>query len=69
MSNRAIVALMLTVEYDADVTDGESIASAMDTLLETAMSTPGVLSEYGEVSVGEFLVIGDDDDEDDGEDA
>jgi len=48
--------LSLTVRYDPDRTDPESIAAAMDRLLEMAMSTPGILDDYGEVSVEEFLV-------------
>jgi len=48
---------MLTVgiDYDDSITDPESLAAAMDTLLRTAMSTPGVLDDYGSPSVGEFL--------------
>jgi hypothetical protein len=46
--------LMIPVYYDEDKTDGESIASAFDTLLETAMSTAGVLDEYADPEVGEF---------------
>jgi hypothetical protein len=36
--------------------DAESLACAMDRLLETALSTPGILSEYGNPRVGEFYV-------------
>jgi hypothetical protein len=51
-----MVKLTLVVEYDPELTDGESVAAAMDTLLETAMSTPGILDEYGPVEVGAFEV-------------
>ena len=46
--------LTIDVEYDPDVTDPESLASAMDILLETALSTPGILDEYGNPVVGGF---------------
>jgi hypothetical protein len=49
--------LSLTVRYDDKVTDAEALCSALDTLLETAMSTPGVLEEYGNPSVSEFQVV------------
>ena len=39
--------LMLQVEFDPEKTDAESIAVAADRLLETALSTPGILEEYG----------------------
>lgn len=46
--------LILEVEYDDRVTDDESLCSAFDTLLETAMSTPGILDEYGNPKVHGF---------------
>ena len=48
--------LTLDVEYDDQVTDPESLASAADRLLKTALSTPGILDEYGNPRFGEFLV-------------
>jgi hypothetical protein len=48
--------LYFAVEYDDSKTDAESVATALDALMETALSTPGVLDEYGPVDVGEFLV-------------
>ena len=47
--------LWVEVEYDAAVTDPESLATALDILMETALSTPGIMDDYGDVSVGEFL--------------
>jgi len=38
------------------MTDGEGLACAMDRLLETALSTPGIFEEYGNPEVGEFFV-------------
>lgn len=46
------------VTYDPAVTDAESLAAALDMLLETALSTPELLDEYGNPSVGEFYAIG-----------
>jgi len=48
--------LTVEVEYDPAVTDPESLACAMDRLLETALSTPGILDEYGNPTIGEFFV-------------
>lgn len=49
--------LMLDIYYDKSKTDAESLATAMDTLLNTAMSTEGILDDYGPVEVGEFFVL------------
>ena len=48
--------LELEVRFEPQVTDAESLASAFDQLLETAMSTPGILDEYGSVIPGDFYV-------------
>lgn len=48
--------LTLVVEYDAELTDPEALAGALDRLLETALSTPGILDEYGNPKFGEFFV-------------
>lgn len=42
------------VTYDPEITDPESLASALDTLMETALSTPDILDDYGNPEVGEF---------------
>ena len=52
--------LKVVVEYDETKTDAESVATALDRLMETAMSTPGILEEYGNPDVGEFLIDQDD---------
>jgi hypothetical protein len=54
MPNTAKALLTTTVEYDPTITDPESIACAMDRLLKTVLSTPGVIEEYGDFKVGEF---------------
>lgn len=48
--------LCLDVDYDPRQTDPESLCSALDLLLETAMSTPYILEEYGPVQVGHFCI-------------
>ena len=48
--------LTVEVEYNPAMTDGEGLACAMDRLFETALSTPDILSEYGNPTVGEFFV-------------
>jgi hypothetical protein len=49
--------LKLDVEYDPGVTDDESLASSLDTLMATALSTPGILDEYGNPHVGQFSIL------------
>ena len=49
--------MFLEIDYDPGVTDPEGLASAMDRLLETAISTPGILDEYNNPRFGEFLVL------------
>ena len=48
--------LSIEVEFDPQQTDAESLASAADTLLQTALSTPGVLDEYGNPQFGALFI-------------
>ena len=48
--------LTVEVEYDQAATDPEGLARAMDRLLETVLSTPGIMDEYQNPKMGEFLV-------------
>lgn len=48
--------LQISIEYDPALTDAEAIAGTADTLLETALSIPGVLDEYGNPRFGRFLI-------------
>lgn len=48
--------LALEVSYDDQLTDPEALTAALDRLMDTALSTPGILEEYGEVEVGAFHV-------------
>jgi hypothetical protein len=50
------VTLHLDVTYDPMVTDAASVAVAVDRLLETALSTPDILDEYGSPHIGGDLV-------------
>lgn len=43
----------LAVTFDEKVTDEDSIGEAVDSLVETAASTPGILDDYGEVHIGQ----------------
>lgn len=52
------VKLYVEVDYDPAVTDAESVAAAIDMLMGVALSTPEILDEYGNPSIGEFLVEG-----------
>lgn len=48
--------LTVEIEYDPRKTDPEGLACAMDRLLETAVSIPEVMDEYGNPAIGEFFV-------------
>ena len=48
--------LTVELDYDPEMTDPEGLASAMDRLLETVLSTPGIVEEYGDPKMGEFFV-------------
>jgi hypothetical protein len=48
--------LTLDIEYDPELTDPEGLACAADRLLETVLSTPGIMDEYGAPRFGEFFV-------------
>jgi len=50
--------LTVEVDYDAEITDPESLATATDKLMKTACSTPGILDDYGNPIFGTFLVAG-----------
>jgi hypothetical protein len=52
----ATVTLQLRVSFDPHRTDGEAVAAALDRLLTTARSTPGILEDIGPVDIGELTV-------------
>lgn len=49
--------LYVEIEFDDEITDAESMATALDQLMKTALSTPGILEEYGDPEIGEFFVL------------
>jgi len=49
------VTFTVTVTFDPEITDEDSIATALDRLMETALSTPGIFDDYGNPEVGEFF--------------
>ena len=48
--------LTVDVEFDPNVTDAESIASAAGRLMETILSTPGIMDEYANPRFAPFFV-------------
>jgi hypothetical protein len=53
----AVATLSVTVTYDDSITDPEALACAADRLLETVLSTPGLLDEYGNPQFGSFEIL------------
>ena len=51
--------LTIDVNYNENKTDPESLATALDNLMETALGTHGILEEYGDPNIGEFFVKND----------
>lgn len=58
MPNTETAQLYVEVEFDPAMTDAESLATAMDRLMETALSTPDIMAEYGDPAVKEFYAVG-----------
>jgi len=52
-----IKTLTIEIDFDENVTDADSVGAAVDSLLETAMSTPGILEEYGNPSIGQTCIL------------
>ena len=50
--------LTVNIDYNPKKTDPEGLATAMDRLLETVLSTPGIMEEYGTPRIGKFFVAG-----------
>lgn len=48
------VLMTIPVTFDTDHTDADAVSVALDILMTTATSSPGVLDDYGMVGVGEF---------------
>lgn len=45
--------LSIVVDFNPKKTDGEGLAMAFDKLLKTTLSTPGIMSEYGDIQVAQ----------------
>jgi hypothetical protein len=56
MKKTKTATLTLEIEYNPRKTDPDGLACAMDRLLETALSTPGILDEYGNPVIREFSI-------------
>lgn len=53
----ATVILSIQVEFDPEITDPDSLAGAADVLLDTMLSTPGILDDYGNPEFGSFQIL------------
>lgn len=51
MKNPKTVTISFDVTFDSDLTDEDSVAEAFDTLIETGLSTTGILDDYGPLDV------------------
>lgn len=49
---RQTATFTIKVDYDNRCTDADALGNALDRLMETALSTPGILDDYGRVEVG-----------------
>jgi len=52
-----VITLQMTVRYDARVTSADAVTDAVNQLLENAMSTPGVLDEVGDPTIGDLELV------------
>ena len=48
--------LTIEVEFDDEITDAEGMAAAVDILLNNALSTEGILDDYGNPQIGQPCV-------------
>ena len=49
--------MIVEVDFDASITDAESVSYALDALVDTATSAPGILEKHGNPDIGDFLPI------------
>lgn len=61
LSKKQKAELRVNVYYDPEKADAESVADAMDILIESAISTPGILDDCGDVGIGAFTIAPDHD--------
>ena len=57
---RQTTAFVIKVGYDDRHTAPDALGEALDRLMETALSTPGILDDYGKVEIGRFEIPLDD---------
>lgn len=43
----------ITVEFDPEATNADDVGQAIDLLLDNALSSPGILDEYGDPTIRE----------------
>ncbi len=55
---RTTATFTIDVDYDDSRTDPDALGEALDRLMETALSIPRILDEYGPVQVGQFEMPG-----------
>jgi hypothetical protein len=48
--------LTIEINFDSTITDEDSVGVAVDNLLETALSTPDILAEYGNPGIGQTYI-------------
>jgi len=48
--------LTIEVEFGENITDAEGVGDAVDTLLATSVSTPGILDDYGNPHIGQTYI-------------
>lgn len=51
---RRTTAFIVNVDYDDRCTTPDALGDALSRLIDTALSTPGILDNHGRVEVGEF---------------
>lgn len=51
--------LFVAIDFDDKITGAETVATALDQLLKTALSTPSVLDDCGNPRVSEFFALPD----------
>jgi len=56
---RQTATFTINVDYDDRRTDPDALGEALDRLMEMALSTPGILDDYGKVEVGTFEIPSD----------
>jgi hypothetical protein len=56
LKDQAMARFAVEVAYDPAATEPESLVTALDILMNTALSTPGILDDYGSPVIGNFTL-------------